>query len=178
MIEAADVALELVTNRLGCDVSKVVLLGKSIGSFPAVSLAARPCCARIQGLVLVSPVASAARCVFDASFVPGFLMQKLDSVALNNLAEICKVQCLVLFIHGRQDKLVPCDNSEVLKEATSYHSQHPALYVDAGHNDIECRHQTLFLSTLRSFVQTCITDLNDKAGATPYEFMHFEGGSG
>jgi pimeloyl-ACP methyl ester carboxylesterase len=178
MVEAAEVALELVTNRLGCDISQVVLFGKSIGSFPAVSLAARPYCARIRGLVLVSPVASAARCVFDASFVPGFLMQRLDSVALNNLAEIRKVQSLVLFVHGRQDTLVPCDNSEVLQQAASYHSQHPALYVDAGHNDIECRHQTLFLNTLRSFVQTCMTELHDKTGASPYEFMHFEGGSG
>ena len=99
----------------------------------------------------MSPVASAARSVLDTSFLPGFLMQRLDSLALNNLAQIRKVQCLVLFVHGKEDKLVPSENLEVLKQATDYHSQYPALFVDAGHNDIESRYTTLFLSTLRTW---------------------------
>lgn len=174
MLEAAEVALELLTNKLGCDMSKVLILGKSIGSFPAVSLAARSCCARIRGLVLVSPMASAARCILDTSFVPGFLMHRLDSLALNNLAHIGKVQCLVLYVHGTEDKLVPSENSETLKQATDYHSQHPALFVKAGHNDIESRHTSVFLSTLRNFVATCSTDLRDKNGASPYDFFDSE----
>ena len=170
MLEAADCAFELIINKLKCEVSEVVLCGKSIGSFPAVSLAARSYCARIRGLVLISPVSSAARCVFDTTFVPNYLMHKLDSLALNNLSEISKVWCLVLLVHGKQDKLVLVDNSEALLLATNYHSQHPVLYVDAGHNDIESRHQALFLETLSNFVQTCMQNLDSTSSASPYEF--------
>ncbi len=103
MLQAADCAFELITTKIKCNVSEVVLCGKSIGSFPAVSLAAQAYCDRIRGLVLISPVASVARCVFDTNFVPNYVMRKLDSLTLNNLSMISKVRCLVLLVHGNQD---------------------------------------------------------------------------
>jgi len=170
MLEAANCAFELITNKLKCEVSEIVLCGKSIGSFPAVSLAAQEYCARIRGLVLISPVASGARCVFDTNFVPSYVMGKLDSLALNNLSMISKVRCLVLLMHGTQDKLVPLENSEALHLKVNYHSNYPVMYVNAGHNDIESKHQTLFLETLAHFVQTCTHNLDSTIAASPYEF--------
>jgi abhydrolase domain-containing protein 17 len=105
----------------------VIIFGKSIGSFPAVSIASRPYYSRLRGLVLVSPVASAARCVLQTKYVPKFLLSRLDRVALDNLANMHNVQCLVLFVHGKQDTVVTCDNSEDLRLSTNYHSQYPAL---------------------------------------------------
>jgi fermentation-respiration switch protein FrsA (DUF1100 family) len=155
MVEAAECALEVATHKLKCDVADVIIFGKSIGSFPAVSIASRSYYSRLKGLILVSPVASAARCVLDMRYVPKFLLNRLDSVALDNMSNMHKVQCLVLFVHGRQDTVVTCDNSEDLKVATNYHSQYPALFVRANHNDIECKHKALFLTTLRDFMQAC-----------------------
>jgi hypothetical protein len=55
----------------------------------------------------------------------------------------------VLFVHGKQDTVVTCDNSEDLRLSINYHSQYPALFVRGDHNDIESRHKALFLTTLR-----------------------------
>ena len=172
MVQAAECALEVATQKLKCNVSDVIIFGKSIGSFPAVSIASRPYYSRLKGLILVSPVASAARCVLDTKYVPNFLLSRLDSVALDNLSNMHKVQCLVLFVHGLQDTVVTCDNSEDLKVATNYHSQYPALYVRANHNDIESRHKAPFLTALRDFIQTCATQLERDAMKCPYEDMN------
>ena len=169
MVEAAECALELVTNRLKHDMNTVILFGKSIGSFPAVSLAAKSFCSRIQGLILVSPMASAARCVFDSNFVFSFVMKALDFLALNNLKHIGKVQSLVLIIHGLQDQIVPVENSETLKLALNYHSDYPALFVKAQHNDIESKHKALFLQTLKHFVQTCVVSSEQLTIKIPYD---------
>jgi hypothetical protein len=61
------------SQKLKCDVADVIIFGKSIGSFPAVSMASRPYYSRLRGLVLV---ASAARCVLQPKYVPKFLLKE------------------------------------------------------------------------------------------------------
>ena len=100
MEEAAVAVLDYALTILGHNTTDILLVGKSIGSFPAVSLAAQPFAATIRGLLLISVVASAARCVTDIQMFPVFFARRLDSIALANIDLISKVQCPVFFVHG------------------------------------------------------------------------------
>lgn len=153
MVDAAEAVFEYATRRLGHDPSSIVLVGKSIGSYPAVHLAAQDRCARLKGLVLVSGVASAARCYVIGHRLPRFVMAGLDRIALANVPRIASVECPVFCIHGRQDTVVPFGNAEDLVAGVRARSQYPPLWVDAGHNDIEARHPELFCAGVRDFVR-------------------------
>jgi pimeloyl-ACP methyl ester carboxylesterase len=172
MTDAAVAVMEFAITKLRHDLSDIVIIGKSIGSFPAVSLAAHPAfCAHIRGLVLVSPVASAARCIFDRKMIPNFLLQRLDAVALANINSIRNIRCPVFFVHGTRDDVVSVDNSYELLAASA--SDFPPLWVDAGHNDIESRFQSLFVSSLKDFLQCCQTDIENKTAHSPYDAFGF-----
>ena len=67
--DAALALMELATSKLKKNASDMYIMGKSIGSYPAVSLAAHPALDHLRGLILVSPVASAARCVFEVKMM-------------------------------------------------------------------------------------------------------------
>jgi alpha-beta hydrolase superfamily lysophospholipase len=168
--DAAITVMEYATSKLQFDASQVFVIGKSIGSCPAISLAAHPAFANsIQGLVLISPVASSARCVLDWKKVPAFVMRRLDAVALANIEHIAHVRCPICFVHGLQDDVVSIDTSAfaivrhllppslaasclLLPLSDTYY---PPLWLQAGHNDIECKFKDLLLNTIKDFTVEC-----------------------
>jgi fermentation-respiration switch protein FrsA (DUF1100 family) len=91
----------------------------------------------IRGLVLLSPVASAARCIFDSAVFPSYLMRKLDGVALANVTHIADVHTLIFIVHGIEDDVVGIDHAHALIQAAGAHTCFPPLWLEAGHNDIE-----------------------------------------
>jgi len=159
MEEAAVTVMDYALTKLGHDTSDIFIVGKSIGSFPAVSLCAQPFAATIRGLLLISPVASAARCVTNIQIFPDFLARRLDSVALANINMISKVHCPIFFVHGTVDDVVSSSNSEALFAASL--SEFPPLFVEAGHNDIESKWRCLFLNSLQEFTTFCAKTTHD-----------------
>lgn len=155
MIDAAVSAFDYATTKLAVRPASILLVGKSIGSYAAIGLAALPFASRVKGLVLISPVASAVRCVISYDYLPSFLMRRLDSMALGNIDKIKQVSCMMLFVHGRKDEVVPCENSHDLIARASIDSYYPPLFVDAGHNDIESKFPSIFVSTVQEFLATC-----------------------
>jgi hypothetical protein len=134
-----------------------------------VCLAAHPELRSLRGLILVSPVASAARCVFEVKYVPNFIMQRLDSVALANINHIGNVRALILMVHGSNDDVVTIDNTHALMAASSPDTYYPPLFVEAGHNDIECKFASVFVDTLKAFVEKC--EKQDHDAFEPYDFL-------
>jgi len=169
MEHAALALMDFATSKLRKKPADVYVMGKSIGSYPAVCLASHPAFRDIRGLILVSPVASAARCVFEIKYLPEFIVQRLDAVALANIKRIGKVKALVLAIHGSADDVVSVDNTHALIAASSPTSYYPPLIVDAGHNDIECKFQSLFLEILQAFVNRTSEELSLGAAYEPYD---------
>lgn len=155
LMNAALTAFEFVTYKLQHDVSTIFVVGKSIGSVPAIGVAAKSFCADLAGLLLISPIASGIRCCTASSIMPNMILSKLDGLVLPNLKNIPDVQCPIQFIHGIQDKTVPISNSHMLLEATKRKPYTLPLWVNAGHNDIESRNQCLFLNALRDFIEVC-----------------------
>jgi pimeloyl-ACP methyl ester carboxylesterase len=152
---AAVALLDYTLSKLNHKMHEIILLGKSLGSTPAIHLASQPACHSLGGIILVSPVASAVRCLPGSSKLPNFILTELDSWVLPNIKHIGNVSCPVQFIHGLKDDIVPCCNSHMLLAAMRSPPFTKPLYVNAGHNDIESKFSGLFMDTMKDFLEVC-----------------------
>lgn len=99
-------------NTLKVHEKDIVLCGRSIGSGPAVYLAAN----RNPGaLILISPFKSIRE---TAASILG-VMKFIIADRFNNLGIISKVTCPLLLIHGQKDNLIPFSHSVELAKNTS-----------------------------------------------------------
>jgi fermentation-respiration switch protein FrsA (DUF1100 family) len=155
MHHAALAMLDLATSRLKHSPADIIVIGKSIGSTAAIGLAVNSYCHDLCGLILLSPVASGVRCLSLSTRLPKYIVAQLDGLVLPNIRYIGQVRCPVQFVHGLQDDMVPCSNSQALIDAYAKHLYTEPVFVDAGHNDIESRHTATFLDTIRDFVEVC-----------------------
>ena len=155
MFTACEAALRFVMDTLKHPVEDITVLGKSIGTVPAVQLASQPYMAQCNGLVLISPLASGARCMIDASYyqhIPAAIMTSLDLIFGPSVHRISEVQTLVFVTHGQNDTVVPISNAHALLAHCATSSYYPPLFVEAGHNDIESKFTGLFASSLVDFI--------------------------
>lgn len=119
--------------------SRIIIHGRSVGSGPSVWLAERHTPA---GLILESPFVSAYRVMTRIPLIP------FDKY--NNLARIKKVDCPVLVIHGRNDRVVPFWHGQTLYNAANDPKHH--YWVDnAGHNDLLDHAGQTYWTTLQTF---------------------------
>lgn len=89
MCASMEAVYDVSVNRMGVPPQQVLIWGKSLGTGPSVFIASqlRP----VSGVVLVSPLASGARCVIGG--LPRALMGAADSV--------CSQRCSVLVACAR-----------------------------------------------------------------------------
>lgn len=130
-----------VTDELGVPPERIILYGRSVGSGPAVHVAAQE---RVAGLVLESGFTTAFRVV---TRVPVFPFDRF-----HNLRLLPAVQAPVLLIHGRRDRVVPFSHGERLYRAASQ-PKYRLWLDDAGHNDVWLVGGAEVRSALRSFVE-------------------------
>lgn len=142
-------AYDYLTKQLHTPPSQIVVYGKSVGSGPAVYLAAhRP----VAGLILRSPILSAFRVVTRVPLLP------FDKFP--NYKEIGKVHCPVLIIHGTADQLVPVWHGQKLYDLARPPKY--SLWVEgADHNDLEDFATAKQIRTMQIFADSLI------AAATP-----------
>jgi len=118
-----DAAYAYLTERLAIPPERIILYGRSVGSGPAVDLAARQ---RVGGLILESAFMSAFRVLTRVPLLP------CDE--FRNLAKIERVSCPILVMHGLEDDIVPVAHGRRLFDAAREPKR--ALWVPgAGHND-------------------------------------------
>lgn len=118
-----DAAYAHLTTQLGVPPAQIIAYGRSVGSGPAVDLAARE---PIGGLVVESAFTTAFRVLTRVTLLP---FDKFD-----NLDKIHRVRCPVLVMHGRADEIVPFGHGEALWRA----APEPKRFFwaeRAGHND-------------------------------------------
>jgi fermentation-respiration switch protein FrsA (DUF1100 family) len=138
-------------GTLGIPPSRIVLVGRSVGSGPATELAARY---PVGGLVIESGFVSAFRVMTHVPLLP------FDR--FHNLRHVRSVRCPVLVIHGREDEVIPWSHGRRLFEAA--HEPKSALWVDgAHHNDLALVAGPRYWAALRAFGRTVAT----RAIATP-----------
>ena len=118
-----DSAYDYLTRVMGVPSTRIIAYGRSVGSGPAVDLAARR---PLAGLVVESAFVTAFRVLTRVPLLPVDKFRNIDKIG--------KVSCPVLVMHGGQDDIIPIDHGRRLFDAAPEPKR--ALWVeDAGHND-------------------------------------------
>lgn len=111
LLKIALTAFRYLVDEVGVRYSQIILFGRSLGSGPAVHLAAQY---PIGGLILVSAFTSVKGAVRS---IAGRLVAMPFEERFPNSKTIGNVSCSTLFIHGECDKLIPPDHSYKLFQA-------------------------------------------------------------
>ena len=108
IVRDADKLLRFLTSHLHIPMSKVLIMGRSIGSGPATYIAQKY---HPAALLLVSPFTSIKEV---AKSMYGFVGALLVKDRFDNLKRIKHLTCPLLLIHGKIDKTIPWEHSEAL----------------------------------------------------------------
>mmetsp|Transcript_84290 Transcript_84290/g.238884 ORF Transcript_84290/g.238884 Transcript_84290/m.238884 type:complete len:405 (+) Transcript_84290:116-1330(+) len=103
--EVALTAFRYLVDEIGVRYSQIILFGRSLGSGPAVFLAAQY---PVGGLILVSAFSSIKAAVQS---IVGRVAAWTFKERFPNFKIIANVSCSTLFIHGECDKLIPAQHS-------------------------------------------------------------------
>mmetsp|Transcript_140545 Transcript_140545/g.350354 ORF Transcript_140545/g.350354 Transcript_140545/m.350354 type:complete len:1466 (-) Transcript_140545:49-4446(-) len=103
--EVALTAFRFLVDEIGIRYSQIILFGRSLGSGPAVYLAAQY---PVGGLILVSAFSSIRAAVQS---IVGRLVAWTFKERFPNSRIIANVSCSTLFIHGENDGLIPAEHS-------------------------------------------------------------------
>lgn len=105
MYEVALTTFRFLVDEIGVRYSQIILFGRSLGSGPAVFLAAQY---PVGGLILVSAFSSIKAAVQS---IVGRVLAWTFTERFPNSRIIANVSCSTLFIHGEADSLIPAEHS-------------------------------------------------------------------
>jgi fermentation-respiration switch protein FrsA (DUF1100 family) len=121
--EDVEAAYTHLTRTLAVPAQRIIAYGRSVGSGPAVDLAARR---PLAGLVVESGFVTAFRVMTRVPLLPFDEFRNVDKIA--------RVRCPVLLMHGEEDDVVPVAHGRRLFRAAPEPKR--SLWVPgAGHND-------------------------------------------
>jgi len=133
ILEDADAALGYLTETRRIEPSDVFVIGRSIGSGPAVYLASKR--ANLAGLILESPfsgIDDAARAIWCLRIYP---VGPMLHTHFDNLSRIASVRAPVFIVVGSADDLTPPWMARKLFDRA--HGPKKLMVIDrAGHNDL------------------------------------------
>lgn len=149
--EAVEAAYNHLTQKLKVPTEQIIIYGQSVGSGPAVWLAAQKPC---RGLLLVSPFVSAFRAVTKVPLFPGDQFK--------NIHRISDIQSPLLVIHGDEDCVISQWHGKKLYDL----HPGPKTFIDipgAGHNDL----YTLAMDQILDALDAFNTSTQEKAKVAP-----------
>jgi len=148
---SVEAAWRYLTTELNIPPNDIVILGRSIGSGPAVHLASRPHIEgtahsplNASGVILQSPIESGARAIFGkkTSWV-GYYAD-----LFRNYEKVHAITAPVGIMHGTDDEVVPVENGKAL-HALVQQAVPPLWMQGYGHNDMPDR---LVLKYIKDFL--------------------------
>jgi fermentation-respiration switch protein FrsA (DUF1100 family) len=138
--ETARLGYDWLAAHAEVDAGRIVAIGRSIGSGPALELAGeRP----LRALVLLAGFTSVAD-VARRMGAPAFLIRD----RYDNLARLGDYAGPLLLFHGRRDRVIPYAHGQRLAET---HPRAELVTLDCGHNDCPF-FDDAFLARLRGFL--------------------------
>ena len=144
----AEAALEWLLQKTG----RVIYLGESLGSGPAIELALRH---RPAGIVLHAPLTSAVEVGQLAyPFLPVSLLLK---DRYENDKKINRIHCPVLIIHGERDSVIPFRLGRKLFDLASTPKDWLAV-PEANHNDLAVIGGKLYWRAIQSFLEKTLME--------------------
>ena len=100
ILRDAELTYQYVVDKTKIDQQNIILLGRSLGSGPAVHLASKN---SPGALILMSPFASIKSV---ANNKVGFLSFLIADI-FDNLSKMPLVECATFIVHGQKDSLIP-----------------------------------------------------------------------
>jgi hypothetical protein len=145
----AGTVFRYLTRELGIPPDRLIVHGRSVGTGPALGLAARE---PVGGVIIESGFTSAFRVMTHVPLLP------FDRFP--NLRNVRKVRAPVLVIHGERDEVISVAHGRQLyAEATP--PKHHLWVSGAGHNDLVAVAGEEYWRSLREFVQLLEAERTD-----------------
>lgn len=155
---AAEGAFQWLRERVPS--TDIILYGRSLGSGPAVHLAAR--CAldgtQCGGLILHSPIASVVRVVAPRVCVT---VPLVDMFA--NIDKIGQINCRATVIHGARDAVVPIECARQLDAAIPDACRAAPLFIEQGHHNDLLQHGTALVDHIDAFLACTLAAVNSES---------------
>jgi len=128
------------------------LMGRSLGSMPAVELAFNHQ-DEICGLLIESGTANNFRRLWDyPGLTGGEAVLSEESLFLNKI-KMRQVHKPTLIIHGEYDELISVKEGEELYQNSGAQDKRILIIPGAGHNDIMMVNQSLYFDTIEEFIK-------------------------
>ena len=144
----AQAAYDYLTQILKVPNERIILFGESLGSSVAVYLADKN---KVKALILTGAFTSAADMArrLYVFFPTLFLSSKFDS-----LSKIGKIDAPKLFIHSRNDEIVPTELARKLFEAAAPYKEF--FEIHGGHNDALVTDREILKKRIHDFIETVV----------------------
>lgn len=159
MHEAISAVYEYINRELQIPQSKIILMGKSLGTAPTVFLASKDFMDDIHGVVLISPLASGIRAIMPAKLLAADVFKSMteyfDDIFCPSIKLINYIRVPTFILHGKQDDIIPVQNAEMLVAQLHRKAYYPPLYLHAKHNDVESGNSILFRDQMIAFFKSC-----------------------
>lgn len=156
----AEAAYGYLVNNRGIKPEHIILYGESLGSAVVINLAASG--VKIAGLIAEGAFSKGkdmAREIYP--FLPTFFFSdKFDS-----LTRIKKIDAPILFIHSKDDEIVPLALAEKLYRAAQPPKQ--LIQITGDHNNAFLLSRQAFLSSIASFIETLSNPIEPNREAVP-----------
>lgn len=104
-------------NQLNINPQDIIIIGRSIGSGPAVWLASKR---DVGAQILISAFTSIKDTVY---WYAGYLASLIVKDRFDNKSRIKNVKCPIFFLHGMKDDMVPFTHSEIQYDSVSVPSE-------------------------------------------------------
>ena len=129
------------------------LMGRSLGSMPAIELAFNYQ-DEIRGLLIESGAANNFRRLWDYLGITekGAILSE-ESLFLNKV-KIRQVHKPTLIIHGENDQIISVKEGEELYQGSGAQDKRILIIPGADHNDVMMVEQSLYFDTIEEFVKT------------------------
>lgn len=141
----AQAAYDYLVNQRKISPERIILYGESLGNAAVIDLASR----RNVGAVIAEGAFTKGRDM--ARRVYPFLPAFLFSDNFNSLAKIKQLKAAKLFIHSRNDEIVPFDLGQSLYNVAPEPKQFVELI--GGHNTVHIDSQEKYTSSIRAFIE-------------------------
>lgn len=141
-MDALEVYDFVLKEYAGEDPSRIILIGRSLGSAPAIYTATQR--SGFSVLVLISALTSAMKTNPSLHFR---ILDKYD--IFHNDRKLPYINQPILFFHGVKDKIVPCSHSKTLFALAKNPKSELHLFEKAGHNNIN---QAKLFARIRDFI--------------------------
>lgn len=150
-------ALPGVRERAGVEPdAPLVIMGRSLGSAPAIHLA-HEAGGAYAGLIVESGFARTLSLLVHLGLPAGRLQGLPDP--FENLDKMQRIHMPLLVIHGAQDRLIPADHARDLHDASPSRDKRLLLVEHAGHNDLIAANPDQYFGAIDTFITRAITGL-------------------